>query len=167
MCVTTNDNNRKVIFNSFSVVFDGILKIKHFRFFGFRFNPTILWIIEMRYQISVDWLESDFNFLQWCININIYLKTFEKCSLVINGSAPGRLGWTNKWDIVVKLSTLDGSTLAEDEYEEEEVNGEALGVHREVILVLGDVPFSMRPSITDPVGLHDTVFRAGTLKQLL
>ena len=55
----------------------------------------------------------------------------------------------------------------EDVYEEEEVNGEALGVLREVILVLGDVPFSMRPSITDPVGLHDMVFRAGTLKQLL
>ena len=57
--------------------------------------------------------------------------------------------------------------MAEDEYEEEEVNGEALGVLREVILVLGDVPFSMRPSITDPTGLHDTVLRAGTLKQLL
>ena len=62
--------------------------------------------------------------------INIYLKTFEKCSLVMNGSAPGRLGWTNKWDIVVKLSTLDGSALVEDVYEEEEVNGDALGVLR-------------------------------------
>ena len=98
--------------------------------------------------------------------MNIYLKTFEKCSLVMNGSAPGRLGWTNKWDIVVKLSTFDGSAFVEDEYEEEEVNGEALGVLREVILVLGDWLFSMRPSITDPIGLHDTVLRAGTLKQL-
>ena len=54
----------------------------------------------------------------------------------------------------------------EDEYEEEEVNGDVLGVLREVILVLGDELFSMRPSITDPIGLHDTVLRAGTLKQL-
>ena len=85
----------------------------------------------------------------------------------MNGSAPGRLGWTNKWDIVVKLSTFDGSTLVQYEYEEEEVNGDALGVLREVILVLGDGLFSMRPSTTDPIGLHDTVLRAGTLKQLL
>ena len=55
----------------------------------------------------------------------------------------------------------------EDEYEEEEVNGDALGVLREVILVVGDGLFSMRPSITDPIGLHDTILRAGTLKQLL
>ena len=55
----------------------------------------------------------------------------------------------------------------EDEYEEEEVNGDALGVLREVILVVGDGLFSMRTSITDPIGLHDTVLRAGTLKQLL
>ena len=52
----------------------------------------------------------------------------------------------------------------EDVYDEEEVNGEALGVLREVILVLGDGLFSRRPSITDPIGLHDTVLRAGTLK---
>ena len=83
------------------------------------------------------------------------------------GSCPGRLGWTNKWDIVAKLSILDGSTLAEDEYEEEELNGEALEVLSEVMLVLGDGLFSMWPSISDPSGLHDTVFRAGTLKQLL
>ena len=56
--------------------------------------------------------------------------------------------------------------MGEDEYEEEEVNGDVLGVLREVILVLGDELFSMRPSITDPIGLHDTVLRAGTLKQL-
>ena len=55
----------------------------------------------------------------------------------------------------------------EDEYEEEEVNGDALGVLREVILVVGDGLFSMRPSISDPIGLQETVLRAGTLKQLL
>ena len=82
------------------------------------------------------------------------------------GSSPGRLGWTTKWDIVDKLSICDGPKLGEDEYEEEEVNGDVLGVLREVILVLGDELFSMRPSITDPIGLHDTVLRAGTLKQL-
>ena len=54
----------------------------------------------------------------------------------------------------------------EDEYEEEQVNGDDLGVLREVILALGDGLFSMRPSITDPIGLQDTVLRAGTLKQL-
>ena len=52
----------------------------------------------------------------------------------------------------------------EDEYEDEEVNGDDLGVLREVILALGDGLFSMRPSITDPIGLHDTLLRAGTLK---
>ena len=49
----------------------------------------------------------------------------------------------------------------DDEYEEEEFNGDTLRVLREVILVLGD------GLITDPIGLHDTVLRAGTLKQLL
>ena len=51
----------------------------------------------------------------------------------------------------------------EDEYEEEEVNGDDLGVLKDVILVLGDGLVSMRPSINDPIGLHDTVLRAGTL----
>ena len=95
--------------------------------------------------------------------MKLHLKIFLKCSLVINGSSPGRLGCTIRCDIVAMLSEEEAHVGEDAEYEEVDAS---LWLFSDVILVLCEMSWVALLFTNKPIGLEETVFGDGTLKKI-